>query len=84
MSQTSPLKGLKKHEKAPLSDAFPLPIMHESVSKNHRSYFIWRVLCDKKANLIAENGVTRGLFGITETLRLRLWPTVPLRETAYL
>ena len=33
-----PLKGLKKHTKVPLSDAFPLPDGHESVSKNRHSY----------------------------------------------
>lgn len=35
-----PLKGLKKHAKAPLSNAFALLIVHESVSKKHRSYLI--------------------------------------------
>jgi hypothetical protein len=76
-------KRPKKRIKAPLSDVFPLPIMYESVSKNHRSYFIWRVLCGKKANWITGNGVTKGLLGTTETRRLRLWPTDLLRETAY-
>ena len=73
-----PLQSLKKQEKTPRFDAFPLPNAQKGVSKNRHLFVSWRVFWYEMACLDAENrGQKRNGLLLSEKRH------IARRETAY-
>ena len=73
MCEITPLTGLKRHEKTPFPDVFPLLGAHVSGSEFQYPDLTWKELCGQMANLVAESGGNKGQLSLFVEVIIRMF-----------